>query len=59
MTLKTVRITKHALEQCQERGASEEEVIEAIRSGEKEEAKQGRMLSKMNFQYNELSSGTV
>jgi len=36
--MKTIRFTKHALEQCRERGATEEEVREAIEQGSREAA---------------------
>jgi len=33
--MKSIRLTKHALKQCTERGATEAEVKKAINSGEK------------------------
>ncbi len=36
---KLIRLTKHALVQCKERGATNTEVIYAIRKGKKETAK--------------------
>jgi hypothetical protein len=56
---KPIRFTKHALEQCRERGASEEEVKEAIRSSEWEEAKQGRAIAKRNFQFDRAWAGVI
>ncbi len=47
-----IRFTKHALRQCEERGASREEVIEAIKNGLRESAKHGRFICKSNFQFN-------
>ena len=35
-----------------ERGASEAEVEQAIREGESEPARQGRLMYKLNFEYN-------
>ncbi len=46
--MKPIRLTRHAQEQCQERGAAEEEVRIAIRHGTKETAKQGRELCRYN-----------
>ena len=50
--MKPIRLTKHALEQCVERGATEPEVVEAIRRGTREPAKQGRELCRCNLPYN-------
>ena len=49
---------RHAQEQCQERGAAEEEVRIAIRHGTKETAKQGRELCRYNFPFNQHWQGT-
>lgn len=40
-----------------DRGASEEEVLEAIASGERVPAKHGRMAYRRNFQYHRLWAG--
>lgn len=40
--MKPIRLTKHAQEQCIERGTNEQEIIEAIRHGTRQSAKQGR-----------------
>jgi hypothetical protein len=50
---KPIRFSNHSIEQCLERGVTEEEVIDAIRNGAKEFAKKGRYVSKQNFQYND------
>jgi len=50
--MKSIRLTKHAQEQCVERGTNEAEVAEAIRIGSHEPAKKGRFLYRANFQYN-------
>lgn len=55
--MKRVRLTVHALEQCAERGATEGEVVSAIREGTREPAKQGREMCKFNFSYNCLWQG--
>lgn len=49
--MKPIRLTRHALEQCVERGATQQEVIEAIRNGSREPAKLGRELCRENFQF--------
>lgn len=46
-----IRLSQHALLQCKERGANEEEVIEAIRQGIREPAKKERILCKYNFRF--------
>ena len=56
--MKPIRLTRHAQEQCQERGASEEEVNLAIRHGIKETAKQGRELCRYNVTFNQSWQGT-
>ena len=50
--MKPIRFTRHAQEQCVERGATQDEVIEAIRNGSHEAAKHGRELCRENFQFN-------
>jgi len=55
--MKYIRLTRHALEQLVERGATEEEVTEAIRRGARERAKRGRFMYRLNFQYNAAWQG--
>jgi len=50
---KPIRLSGHAIEQCKERGVKIEEVIEAIENGSQEPAKNNRIMSKLNFQYND------
>jgi hypothetical protein len=54
---KPVRLSRHALQQMVERGATHEEVLEAIRSGEPVPAKRGRLGYRKNFQYERLWGG--
>ncbi len=54
---KPVRFSRHALQQMVERGAIQEEVLEAIRSGEQVPAKRGRLGYRKNFQYERLWGG--
>lgn len=54
---KPVRFSRHALQQMRERGATEEEVREAIRSGEQVPVKHGRLGYRKNFQYQRLWGG--
>ncbi|MEK7674292.1 MAG: DUF4258 domain-containing protein [Verrucomicrobiota bacterium] len=55
--MKPIRLTKHAREQSVERGATEDEVIEAIRKGSREPAQRGRKLCRFNFTYGRNWSG--
>ena len=55
--MKPVRLTIHALEQCAERGATTEEVSEAIALGDREPARNGRWLYHMNFEFDALWNG--
>jgi hypothetical protein len=50
--MKPIRLTKHAQEQCIERGTNEVEILEAVRTGTRKLAKQGRYQYQANFQYN-------
>ena len=50
-TVKPIRLTKHAREQSVERGATESEVAEAIRTGTREPAKHGREFCRFNFPF--------
>ena len=56
--MKPIRLTKHAREQCLERGVAENEVIEAIRNGTREPAKLGRELCRFNFGFAKKWQGT-
>ncbi len=49
--MKPVRLTKHAVQQCVERGASESEVVEAIARGVREQARHGRWMYRHTFEY--------
>ncbi len=50
--MKPIRLTRHASEQCRERGATEDEVRYAIEHGSREPAKLGRSLCRANFPFN-------
>jgi len=52
-----VVFSRHARQQMRERGASEQEVVEAIAHGERTPAKHGRMTARRNFQYNRAWGG--
>ncbi len=56
---KPIRLTSHALEQCVERGATEGEVLEAVRRGRREPAKLGRLMCRYNFRYGRQWQGSV
>ena len=49
--MKPIRLTKHAQEQCVDRGATEAEVRQAVELGSREPAKQGRELCRFNFPF--------
>jgi hypothetical protein len=49
--VKPIRLTEHARKQCVERGAMEAEVVEAIRKGTREPAKNGREFCRFNFAF--------
>ena len=50
--MKTIRFTVHASEQMVERGATQDEVKKAIERGVCEPAQRGRLMYRLNFQYN-------
>ena len=50
--MKSIRLSKHAQEQCSERGTNELEVVHAIRAGLRQSAKAGRFKYQATFQYN-------
>ncbi len=56
--MKKIRFTRHALEQCQERGTNEAEITEAIKSGTREPAKSGRQLCRFNFEFGKHWQGS-
>lgn len=55
--MERVICSDHARQQMRERGASEQEVLRAIRDGERIPAKHGRVAYRQNFQYNHLWGG--
>ena len=55
--MKPVRLTRHAREQCAERGATEEEVLLAVERGRREPAKYGRVLGRCNTAFWGIWSG--
>ena len=55
--LKSIQLSAHARLQMTERGASEDEVIAAIRTGEQVPAKRNRFGYRKNFQYDRLWGG--
>lgn len=57
--MKPIRLTAHALEQCAERGATEDEVAKAIQHGAREAAKLGRTLCRFNFPYGRSWQGNL
>jgi len=57
--MKPIRLTKHAQEQCIERGATEAEVRQAIQQGSREPAKMGREICRFNFPFGQSWQGNV
>jgi hypothetical protein len=55
--MKPIQFSRHAQEQMAERGAREDEVLEAIRTGQSVPAKRGRRGYQKDFQYNRLWGG--
>jgi len=55
--MKPIRLTRHALEQCAERGATEAEVCYTVEHGSREPAKHERLLCRYNFSYDGLWQG--
>lgn len=53
--MKPIRFSNHARLQMSLRGASEEDVIRAIRLGRWESAKMGRFQSKYRFDFNKIA----
>jgi hypothetical protein len=56
--LKPVRLTSHARLQCVERGASEDEVLQAVREGDREPAKRGRTICRLNVEFGNTWQGS-
>jgi len=54
---KPIEISQHAREQMIERGAKEEEVFTAIRQGEAELTRLGRIMYRKSFQFNGMWRG--
>ena len=46
-----IQLSQHAREQCDERGASEEEVLRAVREGLREPARSGRIMCGLNIDF--------
>ena len=49
--MKPILLSRHVQDQMRERGASEDEVRQAIRDGEAVPAKKGRMAYRLNFPF--------
>lgn len=55
--MKPIRLTKHAQGQCVDRGATPDEVRQAIELGSREPAKHGRELCRFNFPFGRTWQG--
>ena len=49
--MKKIRLSRHALFQCQERGTNEREVIDAVCNGAHEVVKEGRSMYRYEVKY--------
>lgn len=56
--MKPIVLTRHAREQCVERGALEDEVIEAVRDGAREPADLGREMCRIDVPFESIWHGT-
>jgi hypothetical protein len=56
---KPIRFTEHALARMRARGASEEDVIGAIRRGEREPARRGRVQFRLSRPYGKVWGGST
>ena len=54
---KQIRFTRHATDRMAERGASADEVTQAIREGARETVREGRHRFRLNLQYGALWQG--
>ena len=52
--MKPVEFSFHARQQLIERGASQEEVVRAIREGKAENAKRGKLMYRLNVEYGKI-----
>ena len=55
--MKAIRLSHHARLRCRSRGTNEREVRQAVIRGIREQAKKGRLLCRLNFQYNQSWRG--
>jgi hypothetical protein len=51
--MKKIRLSHHARARLRLRGASEQEVRDAVRRGARQLVKKGRWMCRLNFQYNQ------
>jgi len=54
---KKITFSQHALDQLEDRGTNKAEVIQAIREGERQIAKKGRIAFKKNFSFDKMWKG--
>lgn len=55
--MKPIVFTNHALQRIRERGSREEDVVDAIRIGQKESAQRGRFLYRLNLEFKKTWDG--
>ena len=56
-TVKPIEFSLHAMQQMAERGTLQDEVVQAIREGKPERAKQERLMYRLNIEYNAVWAG--
>lgn len=56
---KIIKFTNHALIRISKRGASQEEVIDAINFGNREPAKDNKIMCRLNLPYNQIWIDTI
>ncbi len=49
-----VKISNHAMDSCNKRGATINEVLSAIEQGTREPVKLGRIMCRLNFEFNQV-----
>jgi len=57
--MKTIVLSRHALEQARERGTNEDEIRQAIYEGEESPAKKGRKAFRINLRFGRRWGGRV
>jgi hypothetical protein len=59
LSMKPIRLTQHARERCVQRGATEDDVREAILSGSREPTRKRRQMCRLNIEFGKEWQGTT